>query len=415
MFQIDTSGTSYAIKLPSTDSLIYNETITNVKYRNNKLYFGTNASSIIEIDEASKVLQRWLRLPFGVNFQHASKYNIWDVDSNNRVIYGGVQGYFVANSHDGTLCRFDGSGGMSNHGLYWVICHSPTVARLYGRAYYSSNSSYYYGYYEYNPTTNVLTNNSCGPGYSSNPPDHRQVKKIGSNYYFLGGWSGTAQHIAVASKSTDGITMSSGVKSSGDNNSYDCWFSDVAEDSNGDWYLCGVERQGASTYYAGLVMKVNSAGTIAWTKRYKNSSNNNLHVQFFGIAVDSSGVYIHGNGSTGIDTMLMQVSKTDGTITWHKSLTGSQSYTPLFSLPNNKIGFLIQPSGYTGFIAVSNDGTDTSLGGVTFAAPTNNLTVSNSLNTNNTSPDFPNWNGTGWQPSLTTQNYTFGSSSVRIV
>jgi hypothetical protein len=94
---------------------------------------------------------------------------------------------------------------------------------------------------------------------------------------------------------------------------------DIAVDSIGNLYITGDTYTGATNLIDILVQKYNSAGTLQWSTTLNSSSNKSDNGT--GCAVDSSGnVYITGysrNASNAYDMVLLKLN-TSGTLSWSK-------------------------------------------------------------------------------------------------
>lgn len=216
------------------------------------------------------------------------------------------------------------------------------------------------------------------------------------------------------------------------------------EDSNGNVYTCGSNRNSSAQQFAGLLVKYNSSGSFIFYKRFGTSSfrtdfraiavdsSDNVYCagqqdnvgivvkydssgnivwstkisnsgQFYGIAVDSSGdIYLCGVGAAvnGVYTTYSVVAKlnSSGQVQWYRKM--SNSYIRMLSLVVDNSAVYVTAKVQDGTSTEDNNATfklpkDGSLTGTygNFVYATQSYSVSTPSNTNPTSIVIHNQSG----------------------
>jgi hypothetical protein len=135
-----------------------------------------------------------------------------------------------------------------------------------------------------------------------------QYKLVTTSYTVSTGWgTGTLTAGATATSSVEIV-------------------SDLFQDASGNIYLCGATQQNAGQGYDMYVAKVTSSLTIAWEQTINGFSGSSLDDFGKGIQVDNSGnVYITGitTHSTQGKNMTTVKLNSSGTVQWTKNINGS--------------------------------------------------------------------------------------------
>ena len=116
--------------------------------------------------------------------------------------------------------------------------------------------------------------------------------------------------------------------------------SSVQETSDGGFIVAGSTNSFGAGYYDGLILKLNSDGTIEWQKTYGQASYDN----FTSVHQASDGGYVVAGstesfGSGGNDAWVLKLN-TDGTVVWQKTYGGT-SADVVRSIQQTSVGYVV--------------------------------------------------------------------------